>query len=128
MAPIQPAAKRFRHHKLGAAVHAILWCDWDPIGVNGMFDRLVEIDPQTGAEIGPAPPKVRGQSWPDDEYDSYVWGVLSILDEGGDAQRVADYLERVETESIGVTIADEKARTSHLLSLGKRLTALRGKG
>ena len=109
-------------------MHSVLWNEWDPIHVNGIFDGLVEIDPETGREIGHASPDVRDQEWPDDEYDNYVWGVLNLLDRGGDAGGVAEYLEQAETRSMGITTNDQKARNDHLLALGQKIVALRDKG
>jgi len=124
-AHLQPAAKRFAKHKLGAAVHSILWNEWDPIGVNGMFDRLVEIDSDTGAELGPAPPEVADQEWPDDEYDDYVWGVLSMLDAGADVTKVGEYLTQITTHTIGMPWKDTDAMKAHHRELAEKIVALR---
>jgi hypothetical protein len=120
-----PAVKRFARHRLGSSVHAILWNEWDPIGVNGMFGRLVEIDPDTGAELGPAPPDIADQEWPDDEYDSYVWGVLSLLDKGKDAHRIAEYLDQITTHTIGLPWDDSNAMNARHRELAEKIVALR---
>jgi hypothetical protein len=125
VADLQPASKRFAKHKLGAAVHSILWNEWDPIGVNGMFERLVEIDPETGAELGPAPQEIADQEWPDDEYDRYVWHVLSLLDQSADGYKIGEYLDQITTHTIGVPWKDMDAMRVHHRALAKKLVALR---
>lgn len=127
MAALQSASKRFAKHKLGASTHSILWNEWDPIGLNGMFERLVEVDPETDAEIGPAPAEIADQEWPDDEYDSYVWGVLSLLDQGADAYRIGEYLDRIATHSIGVPWKDIDAMRARHRELAEKIVALRVK-
>lgn len=123
MTDLPPPAKRFAKHKLGVQVHSILWNDWDPIGVNGKTSRYVEIDPDTGEEIGPAPEGVPG-GW-DDEYDRYAWHVLSLLDEGADAYKIGEYLDQVTTHSMGAPWKDVAAmRTRHRV-LAEQIVALR---
>ena len=58
-------------------VRAILMRDWDPIGV---FDL-------------PAA---------QDEYDSYIWPYLRLLDEGTGVEKIAAALDRIETEQMGM--------------------------
>jgi hypothetical protein len=124
MARLQPAIRRFEKHKLGVVVHSILWNEWDPIGVNGMFERLVEIDPDTGVELGPAPPEIADQEWLDDEYDSYVWGVLSLLDKGADAYKIGEYVDRITTHTIGVPWKDVDAMSARHRELAEKLVRL----
>ncbi len=63
-------------------VRQVLMTEWDPIGCGV----------------------------PDDEYDSYIPGVLRLLYNRADATAVADYLDRVETESIGLRARPEVNR------------------
>jgi hypothetical protein len=75
--PDQPPEKRFRH-AIGPQVHSILWRDWDPIGVNGAA--------------------------PDDEYDAYVWPVIGKIMRGETVDQLADYLDWVVGERMGLTV------------------------
>ena len=63
---------------LAARISAILWNDWDPIGVND------------------APETKR-------EYDSYVPAILKMVEKGATPGQIAEYLIRVEKEEIGLT-------------------------
>ncbi len=121
---LPPAAKRFAKHKLGVQVHSILWNDWDPIGVNDKASRFVEIDPKSGEEIGPAPEDFL-DGWPDDEYDRYAWGVLSLLDDGADAHDIGEYLDQMTTHTIGVPWKDLTAMRTRHRELAEKLVALR---
>jgi hypothetical protein len=58
-------------------IKRILHFDWDPIGVAGIPMAL-------------------------DEYDSYAFQVLVMLNKGADAQSIADYLDWVVTERMGL--------------------------
>jgi len=122
---VEPAKERFRAHHLGEAVHGILWNEWDPIGVNGMFDRLVEIDHNTDEVIGPAPDEVRSEEWPDDEYDTYVWAVLRMLDDGADSGDIGAYLDRIVTQTIGLSPVDTEAMIAKHREIARRLVDLR---
>jgi hypothetical protein len=69
---------RSRGWKMEAdAVRRILLEDWDPIG-----------------------------GVPDDEYDSYIPGILRLLGESCDAHRLAAHLLRLESNSMGLSGAD----------------------
>ena len=53
-------------------IKRVLHFDWDPIGVSGIPEAL-------------------------DEYDSYAFRVFVMLNEGADAQAIAEYLDWVVT-------------------------------
>lgn len=63
-----------------AAVRAILHQDWDPIGCGV----------------------------PEDEYDSYLWPVLRLLQDGASREVVADYLRSAAAESMSCTVPEER--------------------
>ena len=67
-------------YKLIPDVQAILRA-WDPIGVFSLPDD---------------------RPWPSDEYDSYAPAVLSLLMRGATEEQVADHLEALRTESMGL--------------------------
>ena len=93
--------------------------------MNGIFDRLVEIDDSTGKEIGPAPEEIRSEEWPDDEYDTYVWGVLRLLDGGAEADEIGAYLDQIVIHTIGLPWNDTAAMTAKHLKIGNRIAGLR---
>ncbi|KQW83713.1 hypothetical protein [Brevundimonas sp. Root1279] len=90
-----PVAERFRH-PIGPQVHAILWLEWDPIGVNDIA--------------------------PDDEYDSYVGPVIDSVMKGEGAERIAGYLDWVAKELMGL---GDPRDPSHTLGVARKLAALR---
>ncbi|GAA4036638.1 hypothetical protein [Parerythrobacter jejuensis] len=58
---------------------ALLWKEWDPIGVNdGDGD------------------------WPDDEYDNYATQLLTLVQTGKSKVEIEAYLTTVETEYMGL--------------------------
>ena len=59
-------------------IKRLLWEEWDPIGV-------------------------RGDDWPDDEYDSYAPRVLAMLNAESSEAQIADFLLSVETEWMGLS-------------------------
>jgi hypothetical protein len=61
------------------AVDEILCYLWDPIGVSS------DGTPQTR-----------------DEYTSYVPEIVKLLEDGADAQQIADNLDRIEVEQMGL--------------------------
>ena len=65
-----------------------LWCEWDPIGV-------FQIDP----------------NWPRDEYDAYVEPTLHLLEAGVDESKLAQYLENVSHETMGLSAVSTSAST-----------------
>jgi len=94
-----PAEKRFKH-PIGATVHKILWEEWDPIGVRAM-------------------------GGPDDEYDSYVWPIISKITREETVAQIADYLDWVVNENMGLSGDLQATRNEHL-TLASKLVALRG--
>lgn len=64
------------------AVQKILWEDWDPIGCGV----------------------------PQDEYDSYVPGVIQELRNGADAEELADHLRRVAKEMMSCTVPEDRLK------------------
>ncbi|WP_315714400.1 MULTISPECIES: hypothetical protein [unclassified Bradyrhizobium] len=58
-------------------IRALLLSEWDPIGVSGC----------EGAE---------------DEYDRYALQVFSMLDDGADAESIANYLTEVVTDRMSL--------------------------
>ena len=75
-------------------VDEILYYVWDPIGVSGA----------TAAR---------------DEYDSYVPTIVKMLFDGADAGAIAEYLRKIESESMGLSLVDpsgkRRQRTVELL-------------
>ncbi len=63
-----------------AAIRKILHQDWDPIGCGV----------------------------PEDEYDSYLWPVLRLLDGGASREGIADYLRTAARESMSSTVPEER--------------------
>lgn len=83
------------------AIKRVLWVDWDPIGVNGIAS--------------------------DDEYDSYAFRILAMIEAGQDEAEVGAYLERVAIEHMGLggvgqgaLIASDARATAH------KIMSLRG--
>jgi hypothetical protein len=72
----------------------LLMSDWDPIGVHGA----------AGA---------------DDECDGYLGPIAERLREGAEAERVAEYLSRVEREYMGLGASGRA--TGDLIPVGERL-------
>jgi len=60
---------------------------WDPIGVF-RFDA----------------------DWPEDEYDGYIAPIVRLLDRGVTAEGLANVLEHIATESMGVRADPERDR------------------
>ena len=78
-------------------VRLSLWQDWDPIGIN---------------DVSPA----------DDEYDSYVGGVCSLLLSGTDAAKLRQHLAHIETDNMGLS-----SPCSHLDDVVTKLLAMVGR-
>ena len=57
-------------------IDKILWNDWDPIGINDIVPR--------------------------DEYQSYTAEVLRLKLSGVDAETIAQHLDRIEVEKMGL--------------------------
>lgn len=62
------------------AIRKILHQDWDPIGCGV----------------------------PEDEYDSYLWPVLRLLDDGATREAIAGYLRTAARESMSCTVPEER--------------------
>ena len=62
----------------------VLHFDWDPIGVAGIPEAL-------------------------DEYDSYAFRTFVLLNEGADAQAIADYLDWVVTQRMELPVQGNSA-------------------
>lgn len=63
-----------------AAIRRILHQDWDPIGCGV----------------------------PEDEYDSYLWPVLSLLQEGAPREAVADYLRNTARDAMSSSVPEAR--------------------
>lgn len=63
-----------------AAIRKILHQDWDPIGCGV----------------------------PEDEYDSYVWPVLRLLQDGVSRETLANYLRTTAAEAMSCTVPEER--------------------
>ncbi len=74
-----------------------LWRDWDPIGVNESPEAQ-------------------------DEYDSYVSGVCSLLLSGADAHKLRQHLAQIETVAMGLS-----SPCSHLDDVVQKLLAMVGR-
>lgn len=74
-----------------AAVRAILWRDWDPIGCGV----------------------------PEDEYDACVWPTLGLLQRSAPAHEIAAYLRDTAACTIGCAVPDNRtdAVVARLLAL-----------
>jgi hypothetical protein len=95
--PEEAATKRQRAAMI-ATVREILRRDWDPIGI----DMLLAAARQTlDLDLDPASA--------DDEYDSYVGGVVKLIEEKASPDKIARHLRTVaETE---MSVASDEART-----------------
>jgi hypothetical protein len=78
-------------------VRIALWRDWDPIGVNDTPEAQ-------------------------DEYDSYVGGVCSLLISGADAFKLRQHLAQIETVNMGLS-----APCSHLDDVVRKLLTMVGR-
>lgn len=63
-----------------AAIRKILHQDWDPIGCGV----------------------------PEDEYDSYLWPVLRLLQDGAAREEIADYLRTAAREAMTCTVPEQR--------------------
>jgi hypothetical protein len=85
--------------RLYQAVCAVLFHEWDPIGV-------------------------RGNALAADEYDSYAPAVCRMLAEGADEVRLAAHLWRLRTNAMG--LSDGAQQQEHDRRVARRLVGLRG--
>jgi hypothetical protein len=83
-----------KEKELYKKIARILWKDWDPIGVYNEEDE-----------------------W-DDEYDSYVPSIFSLLIEGKDEHKISNHLSRLASVNMGLSTT---ARDEHDLSMAKLL-------
>lgn len=67
-------------HPLWTPVRTILRREWNPIG----FDEL-----------------------PEDEYDNYVWPIISLIGRGASHDQIADYLDWAANENMGCPVPRE---------------------
>ena len=86
--------------ELTAMVRVSLWRDWDPIGINNISDA-------------------------DDEYDSYVGSVCSLLLSGADSATIRQHLSKIETDYIG--LSPPCPSLSHLDGIVTKLLAMVGR-
>jgi hypothetical protein len=75
-------------------VRYILFHEWDPIGINSIA--------------------------PNDEYDSYVPAVCSLLMRGADTMKIATQLQDWATNAMGLSQVDE----GHSVRIARRLQSL----
>jgi hypothetical protein len=75
-----------------AAIRKILHRDWDPIGCGV----------------------------PEDEYDSYLWPVLRLLQEGAARETLADYLRTMAADAMSCAVPEERVSlvVDKLMTLG----------
>ncbi len=66
------------------SIRHILFYDWDPIGINDSF--------------------------PDDEYDSYVGGIYRLLASGASEFQIIERLYQLETISMGLNGNQERLK------------------
>ena len=85
------------------ALRDIGWSQWDPIGIKSLRDNA------------------------DDEYDSYLLHVASLLINGHDKSEAIKYLMTSETCTMGLSIASAEAPTNtvneindYIVSIGYR--------
>lgn len=83
--------------ELSELVRIALWQDWDPIGINDCPEAQ-------------------------DEYDSYVGGICSLLNSGADSHMLGNHLSQIETKSMGLS-----APCSHLEDVVVKLLAMVGR-
>ena len=69
------------------AIRAILLKQWDPIGI---------------VELG----------GPNDEYDSYVWPIIAMIDGGANSSGLAAHLLDIETSRMGLNGDIVRCRTT----------------
>ena len=86
--------------ELTSMVRVALWRDWDPIGINDL-------------------------GGPDDEYDSYVGSVCSLLFSGADIHKIRKHLSQIETVNMG--LSNPCPKLSHLDDIATKLLAMVGR-
>ena len=86
--------------ELTTMVRVSLWRDWDPIGINDISDA-------------------------DDEYDSYVGSVCTLLLSGAAPDIIRQHLSKIETDYMGLT--SPCPHLSHLDEIVTKLLAMVGR-
>lgn len=81
------------YKQLVAPVREVLFRQWDPIGVAAF------------------------PNWPDDEYDSYIPGVIGLLQHGPTAGELATYLDRIAHERMGTVSDPSRSRAAAIVLL-----------
>ena len=74
--------EKYRFRQIRAEISQVLLREWDPIGVSD--------EPEA-----------------QDEYDSYVYGVLNLLLRGASAEEIAEHLFLIETERMGMSVTNK---------------------
>jgi hypothetical protein len=87
---------KYRARNVKREISRVLWDVWDPIGVNG-------------------------QGAPRDEYDDYVNGVYELLITGASDDAIADHLQQIASEIMGLN----GVRTEHMLPTVAALREIR---
>jgi hypothetical protein len=96
-------AQRNRAREIQGAIRAILYHEWDPIGVRGAA--------------------------PEDEYDSYIGGVYRILTSSRSEDELVAYLAKAETEDMGLGRSPrQQLWHEELKRVAQKLLALKVKG
>lgn len=72
-----------KYRDLLKEVQALLFQNWDPLGVND-------------------------QPLCQNEYDSYAPGICRLLHAGADEAKLVKHLERLQTSSMGLSVIDEE--------------------
>ena len=88
-----------KHNQLLAAVKEVLFCEWDPIGVND--DERCR-----------------------NEYDSYAPTICRMLEAGAEESKLAAHLRQLRINAMGLSDSDE--RQEHDRRVACRLLALLG--
>lgn len=79
-------------------IDEILWCDWDPIGVNDCEE-------------------IR------DEYRSYVPGLVALKQQGADLHKISKHLYRIVTVAMGIS-GDKTLMMEHCREIAKKIIDL----
>lgn len=87
--------KRQRADEIMASIRAVLWNDWDPIGVRGFCSD-------------------------NSEYDSYIGGIYRLLAQNVSEDEMVEHLFRLETREIGTGLKEKE----HLRLVARKLLAL----
>lgn len=84
---------KYQSRENRARVRAILWREWDPIGIRDSFE-------------------------PSDEYDRYAdRAYVMLMDEHATAEAIAAYLFEVATDRMRLTDSDLAEKSEHVAKL-----------